>query len=101
MYNELFVVGYGYLNGKRVFKFRNSWGTNMGYNGYGYIHMNEYCNEITGFIHINGYRNKLSYLIAISIYMNISIAIITPVGTPRVSKFKNSFSIEISIANNK
>jgi C1A family cysteine protease len=73
VYNELFVAGYGYLNGKRVFKFRNSWGTNMGYNGYGYIHINEYCNEITGFIHINGYRNKLSYLIAISIYMNIYI----------------------------
>ncbi len=79
-------------------------GTNRGYNGYGYIHINGYRDkvtgfihingyrdEVTGFIHINGYRNKPSYLITISIYMNISIAIIALVGTPRVSKFKDFF----------
>ena len=41
--------------------------TNWGYNGYGYIHINGYCDEVTGFIAISICMNKLNYLIAISI----------------------------------
>ncbi len=50
MFHDVLVVGYGDFDGRRVFKFRNSWGTNWGDNGYGYIHINEFRKGVPRFI---------------------------------------------------